>query len=80
MPRKLSAEARAHKRKYDTQYIAANYERINILFPPGTRAKIEAAARSGESVSEFVRAAIDRELDARTAGDSDSLKDSSQSN
>lgn len=63
MAQKLSLEAQAHKRKYVNGYIADNYDRINILFPSGTRARIEAAAAPGQTVSAFVREAIEEKIE-----------------
>ena len=40
-------------------------ENLNLLLPPGTKDKIDAALMPGEKRLAFIRAAIDRELKRR---------------
>ncbi len=55
--------------QYKNNYIAANYDRINLTVPKGMKAQIEAFAQSsGKSVNglinDLIRAALDGDLKA----------------
>ena len=52
------------KVKYNNQFNAAKYDRINLTVPKGNKESIEAhAAEHGESVNAFIRRAITETMD-----------------
>jgi len=56
--------AKFNKIKYDNQFIAAKYDRINLTVPKGDKEHIEAHADAhGESVNAFIRRAITETMD-----------------
>lgn len=53
------SKAEFDKVKYNNQFNAAKYDRINLTVPKGDKERIEAhAAGRGESVNAFIRRAI----------------------
>lgn len=51
------------KAKWQNDYIAKTYDRINLTVPKGKKEVIQAAAQSsGESVNAFINRLIDAEL------------------
>ena len=45
------------------KYVRANYDRINVTFPKGRKAEIQAhAAERGESVNGFITRAVDETI------------------
>lgn len=44
------------------KYIATHYDRINVSFPKGTKDKIAAALKDGESVNAFIIRAVNEAL------------------
>ena len=44
------------------KYIATHYDRINVSFPKGTKDKIAAALKGGESVNAFIIRAVNEAL------------------
>ena len=44
------------------KYIKNHYDRINLTLPLGYKAKIQAAAKEGESVNAFILRAINAQL------------------
>lgn len=57
------AEKKFDKVKYDNQYRAEHFERIDILFAKGTKEKIKTASEAlGIGISEFVRQAVDEKI------------------
>ncbi len=57
--------------KWQNDYIAKTYDRINLTVPKGKKEIIQNALRDGESVNGFINALIDKELAARGFGISD---------
>ncbi len=57
--------------KWQNNYIAKTYDRINLTVPKGKKEKIQKALKDGESVNGFINALIDKELTARGFGISD---------
>lgn len=46
--------------KYKNDFIKQNYDRVNLTLPKGKKEQIKAAAASaGQSLNEFINAAID---------------------
>ena len=45
-----------------------NHEQTPARFPEGTLARIDATLADGEKRSDFIREAVERELDRREAG------------
>ena len=62
------------KAKWQNDYIAKAYDRINLTVPKGKKEIIQNALRDGESVNGFINAMIDKELAARGFGISDSAE------
>lgn len=49
--------------EYQNNYIKEKYDRINLTVPKGKKATIkEAATAAGQSVNEFINAAIDEKI------------------
>ena len=44
------------------RYIATHYDRINVTFPKGTKARISAVLKDGESVNAFIIRAVNEAL------------------
>ena len=44
------------------KYIATHYDRINVSFPKGTRDRIAATLKDGESVNAFIIRAVNEAL------------------
>lgn len=63
------------KAKWQNDYIAKAYDRINLTVPKGKKEIIQNALRDGESVNGFINALIDKELAARGFGFSDSSEE-----
>lgn len=63
------------KAKWQNDYIAKAYDRINLTVPKGKKEIIQNALRDGESVNGFINALIDKELAARGFGISDSARE-----
>ncbi len=53
------------KAKWQNDYIAKAYDRINLTVPKGKKEIIQKALKDGESVNGFINALIDKELAAR---------------
>lgn len=50
------------KQAYDNKYISEHYDRINMVFPPGTKEILKArAAAQGISISAYVRQLIEND-------------------
>lgn len=57
------------KAKWQNDYIARNYDRINLTMPKGKKEKVQAHAEAqGESVNKFINRAIDHEMERDTEG------------
>ena len=54
-----------NKQDYDNNYIKKKYDRINLTMPKGTKKRIEEAAKASgaSSTAEFIRVAIEHELE-----------------
>ena len=63
------------KAKWQNDYIAKAYDRINLTVPKGKKEIIQHALRDGESVNGFINALIDKELAARGFGFSGSAEE-----
>ena len=63
------------KAKWQNDYIAKAYDRINLTVPKGKKEIIQNALRDGESVNGFINTLIDKELAARGFGISDSARE-----
>lgn len=61
------------KAKWQNDYIAKTYDRINLTVPKGKKEIIQNALKDGESVNGFINALIDKELAARGFGNSDTV-------
>lgn len=56
-----AAEEKQYKRQ--NEYNAANYDRVTIMLPKGSKDRLkEQAQKSGKSVNAFLREIIEREL------------------
>ena len=53
------------QQKSVNKYISAHYDRINVTFAKGTRAKITAALKDDESVNRFIINAVNEALARR---------------
>ena len=52
------------------KYVKANYDRINVTFPKGSKAIIQAHAEArGESVNGFIKRAVDETMERDGDGD-----------
>ncbi len=50
---------------YQNDFNRKKYDRINLVMPKGKKERLKAAAAAaGQSVNEFINAAIDRELNS----------------
>lgn len=57
------------KAKWQNDYIAKTYDRINLTVPKGKKEIIQSAAKaSGESVNAFINRAIDLLMDRGSCG------------
>lgn len=59
------------KAKWQNDYIAKAYDRINLTVPKGKKEIIQRALLDGESVNGFINVLIDKELAARGYGITD---------
>lgn len=58
------------KAKWQNDYIARTYDRINLTVPKGQKDKIKAHAESmGESVNSFIGRAIENQMERDTQKD-----------
>lgn len=54
---------------YQNEYNRKKYDRINLTMPKGKKERVRiAAAAAGQSVNEYINAAIDKALNADGAG------------
>lgn len=54
---------------YQNEYIQQKYDRINLTMPKGKKERVKvAAAAAGQSVNEYINAAIDKALNSNEAG------------
>ena len=63
------------KAKWQNDYIAKAYDRINLTVPKGKKEIIQRALLDGESVNGFINVLIDKELAARGYGNSDPIQE-----
>ena len=61
--------------KWQNDYIAKAYDRINLTVPKGKKEIIQRALLDGESVNGFINVLIDKELAARGYGNSDPIQE-----
>ena len=54
--------------KKNNEYIKQNYDRVVVLAPTGTKDRIKAVLRPGESVSALINRLISEELERRETG------------
>lgn len=58
------------KAKWQNDYIAKNYDRINLTVPKGAKEEIKAyAEKQGESVNGFINRLIDEAMKQEKAGE-----------
>ena len=59
----MDSEKKFDKVKYDNEYIANNYDRVNLTMPKGKKDKVlQHAKQKGESVNAFINRAIDETI------------------
>lgn len=64
MPEEKPKVSKAQQRAVH-KYVRNNYDRLDLIVPKGKKAEIQAAAAAvGESVNQYVQAAIDRRMEA----------------
>lgn len=57
------------KAKWQNDYIARNYDRVNLTMPKGKKEAVQTHAESqGESVNGFINRAIDQTMERDTEG------------
>lgn len=57
------------KAKWQNEYIARTYDRVNLTMPKGKKETIQAHAEArGESVNGFINRAIDHEMERDSEG------------
>lgn len=57
-------EEKKRKAKWQNDYIARTYDRINLTMPKGKKEAVQAhAARMGQSVNAYINSAIDEKME-----------------
>lgn len=65
----MQKEKNFNKTAYDNQFIANNYDRINLTMPKGGKAIVkDHAEKRGESVNGFINRAIDETMQKDNEG------------
>lgn len=62
----LTETGKAQREGRKRAWVSENRERVNLLLPPGYKARIEAEAEG--SMTQFIRGAIDKALPMETSG------------
>lgn len=58
-----------NKIKYNNQFIAEKYDRVNLTMPKGQKERVKAAAdAAGQSVNAFVLDAVDEKIERGSKG------------
>lgn len=66
----MPKEKNFNKTAYDNQFIANNYDRINLTMPKGNKAIVsEHAKKCGESANSFINRAIKETIERDNASD-----------